>query len=192
MFTADSKHCKAKAKNKTKQNNIYFFWCQPKSCKRQRQAAANKTVNTRVALQHWWSLCVCTHLLMLPLAELWVRVRVCVCTRACVRAEFASVCSVGKWARKLEVSLYKMNLLCSKALSRGQTEKWRIWLVLLTVGKCVLVWDSEQWAWKERLCVYLFTMSLRSCSLFDHYYFFCVTFSLPVLNLLLRFGLTGF
>lgn len=87
---------------------------------------------------------------------------------------------MGKWARKLEVRAYKMNLLCSKALSRGQTEKWRILSVFLTV--CMCVWESEEWAWKERLCVYLFTLPPRSHGLFDHHSFFCLTFSLPLLN----------
>lgn len=51
---------------------------------------------------------------------------ICQAMCVCVCKEFASVSSIGKCARKLEVRAYKMNLLCSKALSRGQTEKWSI------------------------------------------------------------------
>lgn len=88
----------------------------------------------------------------------------------CIFEKVASVGPEGKWASKLEARAYKMNLF-KGSLLRANRELENVTGISdsMFVYVCKNIKTVKQWAWKERLCVYLFTISLRSCNLFDRH-----------------------
>lgn len=97
----------------------------------------------------------------------------CVCVCQC--EEVARVSSMGRWARKLEVRVQKMNLLCSKPSLEGKQWNWEFdqyfWQrICLFVGVCE--WGVS--LKRKIMCLFVYNASKVRCYLWPFLFFFFV------------------